>query len=136
MAGGTGGHIYPAIAVAQALQKKLGEVDLLFIGAEGRMEMEKVPRAGYPIIGLWISGLQRSLSFKNILFPVKVIHSVLKSLNIIKSFQPDAVIGFGGYASGAMVYAATMKKLPTLIHEQNSFAGITNKILKNRVNTI
>lgn len=134
--GGTGGHIYPAIAVAQALQKKLGEVDLLFVGAEGRMEMEKVPKAGYPIIGLWISGLQRSLSFKNILFPVKVIHSVLKSLNIIKSFQPDAVIGFGGYASGAMVYAATMKKLPTLIHEQNSFAGITNKILKNRVNTI
>lgn len=134
--GGTGGHIYPAVAVAQALQRKLPNVEILFVGASDRMEMEKVPKAGYPIVGLWISGLQRSLSFKNLLFPVKVIHSVWKSLQIIKTFQPDAAIGFGGYASGAMLYAATMKKLPAVIHEQNSFAGITNKILKNRVDTI
>jgi len=134
--GGTGGHIYPAVAVAQALQKKLPNIDLLFVGAEDRMEMEKVPKAGFKIIGLWISGLQRSLSVKNILFPVKVIHSVLASFKIIKEFNPDAAIGFGGYASGAMLYAATLKKIPTVIHEQNSYAGITNKILKNKVNTI
>ncbi|MCU0421450.1 MAG: undecaprenyldiphospho-muramoylpentapeptide beta-N-acetylglucosaminyltransferase [Bacteroidia bacterium] len=134
--GGTGGHIYPAIAVAQALQKKFNQVEILFVGAKGRMEMEKVPKAGYPIIGLWISGLQRSLSVKNLLFPFKVIISVWKSLSIIRSYKPDAVIGFGGYASGAMVYAATLKKIPAIIHEQNSFAGITNKILKNRVNSI
>lgn len=134
--GGTGGHIYPAVAVAQELQKRMPDVEILFIGASDRMEMEKVPKAGYKIIGLWISGLQRSLSFKNILFPVKVIHSVSKSLQILNDFQPDVAIGFGGYASGAMLYAATMKKIPTVIHEQNSYAGITNKILKKRVNTI
>ena len=134
--GGTGGHIYPAVAVAQALQKKLPQVELLFVGASDRMEMEKVPKAGYPIIGLWISGFQRSLSLKNLLFPVKVIYSVWKSLGIIKNFKPDAAIGFGGYASGALLYAATVKKLPTIIHEQNSYAGITNKILKNRVDII
>lgn len=134
--GGTGGHIYPAVAVAQALQQKLPHVELLFVGASDRMEMEKVPKAGYKIIGLWISGFQRSLSFRNLLFPIKVIHSVWKSLGIIKEFKPDAAIGFGGYASGALLYAATLKKLPTVIHEQNSFAGITNKILKNKVNII
>lgn len=134
--GGTGGHIYPAVAVAQGLQRKLPHVEILFVGAEDRMEMEKVPKAGYKIIGLWISGFQRSLSPKNLLFPFKVINSVIKSLSIIKAFKPDVAIGFGGYASGAMLYAATIKKLPTVIHEQNSYAGITNKILKNRVDTI
>lgn len=134
--GGTGGHIYPAVAVAQALQKKVPNAEILFVGAQGRMEMEKVPKAGYKIVGLWISGFQRSLSLKNILFPVKVIKSVLHSLRIIKEFKPDVAIGFGGYASGSMLYAATMKKIPSVIHEQNSFAGITNKILKNRVDTI
>jgi UDP-N-acetylglucosamine--N-acetylmuramyl-(pentapeptide) pyrophosphoryl-undecaprenol N-acetylglucosamine transferase len=134
--GGTGGHIYPAVAVAQALQKKVPNAQILFVGAQGRMEMEKVPKAGYKIIGLWISGLQRSLSLKNLLFPVKVVKSVLHSLRIIKDFQPDVAIGFGGYASGAMLYAATLKKIPSVIHEQNSYAGITNKILKNRVDTI
>ena len=135
--GGTGGHIYPAIAVAQALQKRLNnQVEFLFVGASDRMEMEKVPKAGYPIVGLWISGLQRSLSTKNLLFPFKVISSVFKSLGILKSFKPDVAIGFGGYASGAMLYASTMKKIPSLIHEQNSYAGITNKILKDRVNKI
>jgi UDP-N-acetylglucosamine--N-acetylmuramyl-(pentapeptide) pyrophosphoryl-undecaprenol N-acetylglucosamine transferase len=134
--GGTGGHIYPAVAVAQGLQRKLPHVEILFVGAEDRMEMEKVPKAGYKIIGLWISGFQRSLSPKNLLIPFKVISSVIKSLSIIKEFKPDVAIGFGGYASGAMLYAATIKKLPTVIHEQNSYAGITNKILKNRVDTI
>ena len=135
--GGTGGHIYPAIAVAQTLQKKLhNEVEFLFVGASDRMEMEKVPKAGFAIEGLWISGLQRSLSMRNILFPIKVIASIIKSLLIIKRFKPDLAIGFGGYASGAMMYAATLKGLPTMIHEQNSYAGITNKILKNRVRKI
>ncbi len=134
--GGTGGHIYPAVAVAQELQKRFPDVDILFVGASDRMEMEKVPKAGYNIIGLWISGFQRSLSLKNLLFPVKVINAVWKSLGIIKAFKPDVAIGFGGYASGAMMWAATMKKLPSVIHEQNSYAGITNKILKNRVDTI
>ena len=100
--GGTGGHIYPAVAVAQGLQRKLPHVEILFVGAEDRMEMEKVPKAGYKIIGLWISGFQRSLSPKNLLFPFKVISSVIKSLAIIKEFKPDVAIGFGGYASGAM----------------------------------
>jgi len=135
--GGTGGHIYPAIAVAQTLQKKLhNEVAFLFVGASDRMEMEKVPKAGFAIEGLWISGLQRSLSMRNVLFPIKVIASIIKSVLIIKRFKPDLAIGFGGYASGAMMYAATLKGLPTMIHEQNSYAGITNKILKNRVRKI
>jgi UDP-N-acetylglucosamine--N-acetylmuramyl-(pentapeptide) pyrophosphoryl-undecaprenol N-acetylglucosamine transferase len=134
--GGTGGHIYPAVAVAQELQQRIPDVEILFVGASDRMEMEKVPKAGFNIVGLWISGLQRSLSFKNLLFPVKVVSAVWKSLTILKNFKPDAAIGFGGYASGAMMWAATMKKLPTVIHEQNSYAGITNKILKKRVDTI
>lgn len=135
--GGTGGHIYPAIAVAQTLQRRLNnEVDFLFVGASDRMEMEKVPKAGYQIIGLWISGIQRKISLKNLMFPVKVLSSVMKSLKIINSFKPDVAIGFGGYASGALLYAATLKKIPSLIHEQNSYAGITNKILKNRVQKI
>lgn len=134
--GGTGGHIYPAVAVAQELQKRIPDVEILFVGASDRMEMEKVPKAGYNIVGLWISGFQRSLSLKNLLFPVKVISAVSKSLGILKTFKPDVAIGFGGYASGAMMWAATMKKIPSVIHEQNSYAGITNKILKNRVDTI
>ncbi len=135
-AGGTGGHIYPAIAVAQELKKQYPQIEILFVGAKGRMEMEKVPKAGYNIEGLWISGLQRKLTTQNLLFPVKVVHSVFASLNIIKKFKPDVVVGFGGYASGAMLYAATLKNIPTVIHEQNSYAGITNKILKNKVNAI
>ena len=134
--GGTGGHIYPAVAVAQELQKRIPGVDILFVGASDRMEMEKVPKAGYKIVGLWISGLQRSMSIKNILWPVKVVSSVGRSLQILKEFEPDVAIGFGGYASGAIVYAATLKNIPSLIHEQNSYAGITNKILKYQVDTI
>lgn len=135
--GGTGGHIYPAIAVAQAIEKELnGNVEFLFVGAKDRMEMEKVPKAGYPIVGLWISGLQRSLSFKNLLFPFKVLFSVIKSMLIIGKFKPDLAIGFGGYASGAMMFAAWLRKIPVMIHEQNSYAGITNKILKDKAQKI
>jgi UDP-N-acetylglucosamine--N-acetylmuramyl-(pentapeptide) pyrophosphoryl-undecaprenol N-acetylglucosamine transferase len=131
--GGTGGHIYPAIAVAQAIEKELnGNVEFLFVGAKDRMEMEKVPKAGYPIVGLWISGLQRSLSLKNLLFPFKVVFSVFKSVVIIGKFKPDLAIGFGGYASGAMMFAAWLRNIPVMIHEQNSYAGITNKILKDK----
>jgi len=135
--GGTGGHIYPAIAVAQAIEKELnGNVEFLFVGAKDRMEMEKVPKAGYPIVGLWISGLQRSLSIKNLLFPFKVLFSVIKSIVLIGRFKPDLAIGFGGYASGAMMFAAWMRGIPVMIHEQNSYAGITNKILNNKARKI
>lgn len=134
--GGTGGHIYPAVAVAQEIQRRYPDADILFVGASDRMEMEKVPKAGYKIVGLWISGIQRSLSYRNILWPIKVIVSVLKSLRILSQFKPDVCIGFGGYASGALLFAATLKKIPALIHEQNSYAGITNKLLRNRVNRI
>jgi len=135
--GGTGGHIYPAIAVAQAIEKELnGNVEFLFVGAKDRMEMEKVPKAGYPIVGLWISGLQRSLSIKNLLFPFKVLFSVIKSIVLIGRFKPDLAIGFGGYASGAMMFAAWMRGIPVMIHEQNSYAGITNKILKDKARKI
>jgi len=135
-AGGTGGHIYPAIAVAQELEKIFSNAEILFVGAKGRMEMDKVPKAGYQIKGLWISGLQRKFTLQNLLFPLKVLSSVVQSISIINTFKPNIVIGFGGYASGAMLYAATLKNIPTIIHEQNSYAGITNKLLKNKVNVI
>lgn len=134
--GGTGGHIFPAIAIADALKKRRADAEFLFIGAKGRMEMEKVPNAGYVIKGLWISGLQRKISFKNILFPIKVIVSYLKAFFIIRNFKPDVVIGTGGYASGPTLKAATSSKIKTLIQEQNSFPGITNKMLAKKVNKI
>lgn len=134
--GGTGGHIYPAISIAQSLQDLLADVDILFVGARGKMEMKKVPQAGFEIVGLWISGLQRSLSLQNLMFPFKLISSILKSFKLIRTFKPDAVIGVGGYASGPLLYAAARKKIPTLIQEQNSYAGLTNKWLSRRVDTI
>ncbi len=134
--GGTGGHIYPAIAIANALKHKIIDIEILFIGAMNRMEMEKVPAAGYPIKGLWISGLQRSFSLKNLMFPIKVISSLFKARKIIEDFKPDVVIGVGGYASGPTLRAATNKGIPTLIQEQNSFPGITNKLLAAKVNKI
>lgn len=134
--GGTGGHIFPAIAIANALKKSVKDVDILFVGAKGKMEMDKVPAAGYEIKGLWISGLQRRLTYKNLLFPFKVLSSIYTSKKIIKSFNPDVVIGVGGYASGPMLKAATGKGIPTVIQEQNSFPGITNKILAKKVNKI
>ncbi|MCK5857470.1 MAG: undecaprenyldiphospho-muramoylpentapeptide beta-N-acetylglucosaminyltransferase [Bacteroidales bacterium] len=134
--GGTGGHIFPAIAIANALKAKLGEVDILFIGAQDKMEMEKVPKAGYPIEGLWISGLQRSLSAKNLSFPFKLISSLRKAGKIIKEFKPDLVIGVGGFASGPTLYKAAKMGIPTMIQEQNSYPGITNIILSKRVDKI
>jgi UDP-N-acetylglucosamine--N-acetylmuramyl-(pentapeptide) pyrophosphoryl-undecaprenol N-acetylglucosamine transferase len=134
--GGTGGHIFPAIAIANALKKINPENEILFVGAEGRMEMEKVPAAGYKIEGLKISGIQRKFSIKNFLLPVKIVKSVLKAKSIIKNFSPDVAVGVGGYASGPLLYAAATLKIPTLIQEQNSYAGITNKILSKRAKVI
>lgn len=127
--GGTGGHIFPAVAIANALKKIAPDTEILFVGANGRMEMEKVPAAGYTIIGLDIQGFQRQSLFKNIFLPFKLFKSVVKARSIIKDFKPDVVVGVGGYASGPLLYAASQMKIPYLIQEQNSFAGITNKWL-------
>jgi len=134
--GGTGGHIFPAIAIANALKEKIKDVDILFVGAIGRMEMEKVPAAGYKIIGLNISGFQRRFTLKNLSFPFKLLQSIIKANKIINSFKPDAVIGVGGYASGPILKVACKKNIPTLIQEQNSYAGITNKLLAKKVTKI
>lgn len=134
--GGTGGHIYPAVAIANQIKAISPASEILFVGAEGRMEMTRVPEAGYKIIGLWISGLQRKLTLDNLSFPFKVLSSVRKSHRIIKEFKPDAVVGVGGYASGPLLYAATAQGVPALIQEQNSYAGITNKLLAKRVQKI
>ena len=134
--GGTGGHIFPAIAVANALKQLLPGSELLFIGARGRMEMQKVPMAGYPIKGIWISGFQRRLSVKNLLFPLKLIVSLWMVGRIINRFKPDVVIGTGGYASGPALKMATRKHLPTMILEQNSFPGVTNRLLAGKVDRI
>lgn len=134
--GGTGGHIFPAIAIANALKSKLKDVEILFVGAKGRMEMDKVPQAGYPIKGLWISGLQRRFDLNNLAFPLKVVSSLLGAAKIIRQFKPDVAIGTGGYASGPLVYMASRKSVPSLILEQNSYPGITNKLLGKNVDTI
>jgi UDP-N-acetylglucosamine--N-acetylmuramyl-(pentapeptide) pyrophosphoryl-undecaprenol N-acetylglucosamine transferase len=134
--GGTGGHIYPAIAIANALKSKISDIEILFIGAKGKMEMEKVPAAGYSIKGLWISGLQRKITIKNLMFPFKVLFSLINAKKIINKFKPDVVVGVGGYASGPTLRAATTLGIPTLIQEQNSYPGITNRILAKKVNKI
>lgn len=134
--GGTGGHIFPAVAIADALRLKLDDPDILFIGAKGRMEMEKVPAAGYPIQGLWISGIQRKLTLKNLSFPFKLISSLMKARRIIRRFKPDVAIGTGGYASGPMLRVASRRGIPSLIQEQNSFPGITNRLLSKTVDRI
>ncbi|MDC0006926.1 undecaprenyldiphospho-muramoylpentapeptide beta-N-acetylglucosaminyltransferase [Winogradskyella sp.] len=134
--GGTGGHIYPAIAIADELKLRYPNAEFLFVGALDRMEMDKVPQAGYKIEGLWISGIQRKLTLRNLAFPLKLIVSLLRSKKIIKTFKPNVVIGTGGFASGPLLQMATLKKIPTLIQEQNSYPGITNKLLAKKVNTI
>lgn len=134
--GGTGGHIYPAIAIANELKLRYAKANILFVGAKNRMEMEKIPQAGYKIKGLWISGIERKLSLKNLLFPFKVISSLIKASKIINKFKPNIVIGTGGFASGPTLMVANAKKIPSLIQEQNSYPGITNKILGKRVNKI
>jgi UDP-N-acetylglucosamine--N-acetylmuramyl-(pentapeptide) pyrophosphoryl-undecaprenol N-acetylglucosamine transferase len=134
--GGTGGHIYPAIAIANELKSRFPNADILFVGAKDKMEMQKVPQAGYPIQGLWIAGLQRRLTFDNALFPVKLLSSLLKSRQIIKQFKPDVVIGTGGFASGPLLQMANSVGIPTVIQEQNSYPGITNKLLSKKANAI
>jgi UDP-N-acetylglucosamine--N-acetylmuramyl-(pentapeptide) pyrophosphoryl-undecaprenol N-acetylglucosamine transferase len=130
--GGTGGHIYPAISIANELKKKYANANFLFVGAKDRMEMQKVPQAGYEIKGLWISGLQRKLTIKNLAFPVKLFSSFLNAYKIIKKFKPTIVIGTGGFASGPTLYVANIKGIKTLIQEQNSYPGITNKLLSKK----
>ena len=134
--GGTGGHIFPALSIAHALKAKYPESDFLFVGAKGKMEMEKVPNAGFKIIGLWISGIQRKQLFRNILFPLKLIVSLLNSVVIVLNFKPHVVIGTGGFASGPLLYVASIFGTPTLIQEQNSFPGITNKLLAKKAHKI
>ena len=135
-AGGTGGHIFPAIAIANYLKQVNPETEILFIGALGRMEMEKIPNAGYKIIGLPIAGFQRNWKWQNLILPFKIVSSLWKARSILKSFKPDIVVGFGGYASAPVLYISTLLNKPTIIQEQNSYAGVTNKILSKRVNSI
>ena len=134
--GGTGGHIYPAIAIANAWKEKYPDTEILFVGAEGKMEMQKVPEAGYAIVGLKVAGLQRRLTLDNLSFPFKLMDSLKLSSKLIRNFNPHAVVGVGGYASGPLLYMAQRKKIPTLIQEQNSYAGLTNKLLAKRAGAI
>jgi len=134
--GGTGGHIFPAIAIANEFRERHPGADILFVGAEGRMEMTRVPEAGYKIKGLWISGLQRKLTLSNLMFPIKVIASYFKAKSIVREFKPHAVVGTGGYASAPIMIAATAARIPAVIQEQNSFAGLANKQVANKVNRI
>ena len=134
--GGTGGHIYPAIAIANELKVRFPDCEILFVGAQDKMEMQKVPQAGYKIEGLWIAGLQRKLTFTNALFPIKLLSSLWKSRKIIKNFKPDVVIGTGGFASGPLLQVANSMNIPTVIQEQNSYPGITNKLLSKKANAI
>ncbi|RAJ14589.1 undecaprenyldiphospho-muramoylpentapeptide beta-N-acetylglucosaminyltransferase [Olleya aquimaris] len=134
--GGTGGHIYPAIAIANELKRRFPNAEFLFVGAKDRMEMEKVPQAGYAIKGLWISGIQRKLTLKNMMFPFKLINSLWNARQIVNQFKPDVAIGTGGFASGPLLQVASSKGIPSLIQEQNSYPGITNKLLSKKVQKI
>jgi len=134
--GGTGGHIYPAIAIANELKERFPDCEILFVGAKDKMEMQKVPQAGYPIKGLWISGLQRRLTLDNSLFPFKLFDSLLKSRTIINKFKPNVAIGTGGFASGPLLRVAGFAGIPTVIQEQNSYPGITNKWLSSEASKI
>jgi len=134
--GGTGGHIFPAISIANALRKIDPETEILFVGAEGRMEMEKVPAAGYKIVGLPVAGLYRSLTLKNFTVLFKLLKSLRIARRVIKEFKPDVVVGVGGYASGPVLRQAGKMGIPTLIQEQNSYAGVTNKLLAKKASAI
>ena len=134
--GGTGGHIYPAIAIANELKSRFPDAEFLFVGAKDKMEMQKVPQAGYEIKGLWIAGIQRKITKDNLLFPFKLMNSLWKSRTIISEFKPDVVIGTGGFASGPLLQTANSKGIPTVIQEQNSYPGITNKLLSKKANKI
>ena len=134
--GGTGGHIFPAIAIANEIKRRHPKTEFLFVGAKDKMEMEKVPQAGYDIEGLWISGIQRKLTLKNLMFPFKLLISLLRSRKIVKQFDPDVAIGTGGFASGPLLQIAASKGIPSLIQEQNSYPGITNKLLSKKVQKV
>lgn len=127
--GGTGGHIFPALAIAQEIRKRRPDAQLLFLGAEGKMEMTRVPQAGFDIVGLPIAGLQRSLDLRNLALPFKVFSSLQKAISLVRNFKPDVIVGVGGYASFPALLAARVLGIPYLIQEQNSFAGLTNKLL-------
>ena len=134
--GGTGGHVFPAIAIANEIKRKKPNAEILFVGAEGKIEMEKVPKAGYPIKGLWISGFHRKLTLRNLMFPIKLLSSLWKANRIINRFKPQVVVGVGGYASGPTLEVASRKGIPVLLQEQNSFPGITNRLLAKRASKI
>ena len=134
--GGTGGHIFPALSIADKLKELNPETEILFVGAEGRMEMEKVPAAGYEIVGLPIAGLQRKLTLSNLALPFKIVKSILKARKTLKEFKPEIVIGVGGYASAPLLWTAGLLGIPTLIQEQNGFAGLTNKIVAKKAKSI
>ena len=134
--GGTGGHIFPAIAIANEIKLRFPSSHILFVGAKDRMEMQRVPKAGYPIIGLWISGFQRKLSVSNLLFPVKLVWSMFKARSILKKHKPNIVIGTGGFASAPLLKTANNLGIPTLIQEQNSYAGMTNKWVADKAQAI
>src|SRR3954468_13758587 len=134
--GGTGGHIFPAIAIANTLKKRNPEAKILFVGANGRMEMEKVPQAGYEIKGLNIAGFQRGSVLKNLSLPLKVANSLFSAYSIVSDFKPNVAVGVGGYASGPLLRVASFAGIPTVIQEQNSFAGITNKLLARNAKVI
>ncbi|WP_372746277.1 undecaprenyldiphospho-muramoylpentapeptide beta-N-acetylglucosaminyltransferase [Lutibacter sp.] len=134
--GGTGGHIYPAVSIANELKEKYPDAKFLFVGAKDKMEMEKVPQAGYKIEGLWIAGLQRQLTLKNAMFPLKLISSLWNAYKIIKKFKPAVVIGTGGFASGPTLFVANKLGIKTVIQEQNSYPGITNKLLSKKADKI
>ncbi len=134
--GGTGGHVFPAIAIANELKKINESIEILFVGAKGKIEMEKVPKAGYPIKGLWISGFHRKLTLRNLLFPLKLLVSLVKSFWIVNTFKPNVVVGVGGFASGPVLQMANMLGIPTLLQEQNSYAGVTNKLLSKKADKI
>ena len=134
--GGSGGHIFPAISIAEGLKAANPDTEILFVGAEGRMEMEKIPAAGYRIIGLPVAGLQRRLTLANLALPFKILKSLRMAGKVIGSFRPDIAIGVGGYASAPLLWAASRRGIPTLIQEQNSFAGLANRILGKRAGCI
>jgi len=134
--GGTGGHIFPAVAIANTFRERHPDAQILFVGAKGKMEMTRVPEAGYKIVGLWISGLQRKLTLSNLMFPVKVITSLVRARSIVKQFKPHVVIGTGGYASSPVMMAATRLGIPAVIQEQNSFAGLANKQVAGKVSKV
>jgi UDP-N-acetylglucosamine--N-acetylmuramyl-(pentapeptide) pyrophosphoryl-undecaprenol N-acetylglucosamine transferase len=134
--GGTGGHIFPALSIADEIKRRDPSARILFVGALGRMEMERVPAAGYPIVGLPVEGIRRKFSFRNIIVGYKLIISLFKARNILKTFKPDIVIGVGGYASGPLLRMAGLMGIPTLIQEQNSYAGITNRLLAQKATRI